>query len=461
MRVFKHYVSKQLVVLGAVEALVLALSAQIGFALNSLRFGDLVLWQQGYVKDILLFVAAMTTGMVATGLYNKDYGRDRADVLVRLAVSCLVAGVLLALIFYISPSTSIWRSSVAAALTVAAVLIMIVRSIYLRSLGSDTMKRRIVVLGAGPKAARIEALIGAGAAHGVECVGYIGVDAEKCAVTGGPVFVGLNSLRLFVREHGIGEVVVALEERRGHLPVGDLLACKMDGVSVLDFTTFWERETGRVDLDSLSPSWLIFSDGFPGGFIQATLKRLFDLAASLALLVFALPLMFMTAIAIRLESRGPVLYLQERVGLNGATFNLVKFRSMRTDAEKDGVPQWASEGDPRVTRVGAFIRKTRIDETPQLFNVLRGHMSIVGPRPERPYFVDTLRQEVPYYFERHRVKPGISGWAQLNYPYGASTEDAKAKFQYDLYYLKNYSLFLDFVILLQTLRVIVWSEGAR
>ena len=461
MRVFKHYVSKQLVALGAFEAFVLALAAYVGFVLNGLRVHELDLWMPAFAVDIPMFVAAMTLGMVATGLYNREYGRDLADTVVRLAVSCVLAGVLLAIVFYINPITSIWRSSVAAALVIAVPLLMITRAIFLRFSSLEAMRRRVVVLGAGPKAARVEALIATRGKRNVECVGYIGADAESCAVTGGPVFFGLNSLRLFVREHAVDEVVVALEERRGQLPVGELLTCKMDGVAVVDFATFWERETGRVDLDSLSPSWLIFSDGFPGGAIQATLKRLFDVVTSLAMLIFSLPLMLITALAIRLESRGPVLYLQERVGLNGVPFKLVKFRSMRVDAEKDGVPQWASEADPRVTRVGSFIRKTRIDETPQLFNVLRGDMSIVGPRPERAYFVDALRHEVPYYFERHRVKPGISGWAQLNYPYGASTEDAKAKFQYDLYYLKNYSLFLDFVILLQTIRVIVWSEGAR
>ncbi len=264
-----------------------------------------------------------------------------------------------------------------------------------------------------------------------------------------------------MRERDIEEIVVAVDERRGGTPVDALLECKLQGVAVSGYSAFWERETGKMDLDALYPSWLIFSDGFVGSWIQTAIKRFFDVVVSLLLLFFSFPVLVLTAILIALESRGPVFYRQERVGLNGKTFMLVKFRSMRTDAEQDGVPRWADVDDDRVTRVGSFIRKTRIDEIPQVFNVLKGEMSFVGPRPERPFFVEELRQVIPYYFERHRVKPGISGWAQLNYRYGASIEDAKEKFQYDLYYIKNYSLFLDLIVLIQTIRVVLWPVGAR
>jgi sugar transferase (PEP-CTERM system associated) len=245
------------------------------------------------------------------------------------------------------------------------------------------------------------------------------------------------------------------------MPVKALLDCKLEGVLVSDYSTFWESETGKVDLDALHPSWLIFSDGFVGGWMQSMFKRAFDIFASAVLLAVSLPVIVLTALVIRLTSPGPVFYRQERVGLNGKPFMLLKFRSMRVDAERDGVPRWAAVNDNRVTPVGAFIRNTRIDEIPQIFNVLKGEMSFIGPRPERPFFVEELRHAIPYYFERHRVKPGISGWAQLNYPYGASVEDAKQKFQYDLYYIKNYSLFLDFIVLVQTARVILWPQGVR
>jgi sugar transferase (PEP-CTERM system associated) len=272
---------------------------------------------------------------------------------------------------------------------------------------------------------------------------------------------GNMSLPELAREQGVEEIVIAIDERRGGMPVNALLACKLAGITVTDYSTFWERESGKVDLDALHPSWLIFSDGFVGGRLQANFKRMFDIGASILLLLFTLPLILMTMVAIRLESRGPVFYRQERVGMNGAPFMLLKFRSMRTDAEEDGQPKWAAVNDSRITWVGSFIRKTRIDEIPQIMNVLKGEMSFIGPRPERPFFVEELRQVIPYYFERHRVKPGISGWAQLNYPYGASVEDAKEKFQFDLYYIKNYSLFLDLIVLIQTARVILWPKGVR
>jgi sugar transferase (PEP-CTERM system associated) len=232
---------------------------------------------------------------------------------------------------------------------------------------------------------------------------------------------------------------------------------------ITDYSTFWERETGKVDLDTLHPSWMIFSDGFVGGPTQAAIKRAFDILSGAIILILTLPIACLTAIAVRLESPGGVFYRQERIGLNGRPFMLLKFRSMRADAEKDGVPKWAQVNDERITRIGSFIRKVRIDEIPQVVNVLKGDMSFIGPRPERPFFVEELRQVIPYYAERHRVKPGISGWAQLNYPYGASIEDAKEKFQYDLYYIKNYSLFLDLIVLIQTVRVIVWprAHGVR
>ena len=272
-----------------------------------------------------------------------------------------------------------------------------------------------------------------------------------------------GNLRLadLAKEQEVEEIVVALDNRRRGMPVNALLDCKLAGIAVTEYSTFWERETGRVDLDALHPSWLIFSDGFVGGLMQTISKRGLDLLASLAILVWTFPLLIVTAIAVRVESRGPILYLQERVGLLGKPFNVMKFRSMSTDAEKDGVPKWAAVNDSRVTTVGRIIRKSRIDEIPQVLNVFNGEMSLIGPRPERPFFVDKLREVIPHYAERHRVKPGISGWAQLNYPYGASDEDAVQKFQFDLYYVKNYSLFLDLLVLVQTVRVVLWPVGVR
>jgi sugar transferase (PEP-CTERM system associated) len=240
-----------------------------------------------------------------------------------------------------------------------------------------------------------------------------------------------------------------------------LLRCKIDGIQISDYQTFCERETCRLDLDELRPSWLIFGAGFTRGFFTDLLKRGFDIFVSGVMLLITLPFSLIAAVLIKLESPGPVLYQQERVGLHGRKFMVLKLRSMRRDAETGGAPQWAQVRDPRVTRVGAFIRLTRIDELPQLLNVLRGDMSFVGPRPERPYFVDQLSDSIPFYRERHCVKPGITGWAQINYPYGASLEDSRQKLAYDLYYVKNHGLFLDFIIILSTVRVILMQQGAR
>jgi sugar transferase (PEP-CTERM system associated) len=269
-----------------------------------------------------------------------------------------------------------------------------------------------------------------------------------------------NGLAEEARRLNADEIVVASRERRG-LPVESLMECKLAGLIVTEFQSFWERQTGQIELDEVNPSWLIFSQGFRMSLLRAAAKRAFDIVVALIILLATLPITLIAIVAIKLDSPGSVFYRQERVGAKGQIFNVLKFRSMRTDAEKDGVARWAQSNDARVTRVGRFIRKTRIDEIPQLLNVLAGEMSFVGPRPERPIFVENLTQKIPYYDVRHRVKPGITGWAQINYPYGASDEDAKAKLSYDLYYVKNWNLFLDAVILFQTARVVLWQEGAR
>jgi sugar transferase (PEP-CTERM system associated) len=285
--------------------------------------------------------------------------------------------------------------------------------------------------------------------------------AER-AVKGAVSRDSLSSLADHVVALRAGEVVLAMQERRNALPLADLLRVKTTGVHVNEMASFIERETGRVDLATTNPSQLIFSDGFSAGQrISKVSKRLFDILASLAVLIVGLPLIIIAGIAVKLDSKGPVFYRQPRVGLYGEPYNIVKIRSMRTDAEAAGKAVWASENDPRITRVGHIIRKLRIDELPQTWCVLKGEMSFVGPRPERPSFVDELEQQMPFYAERHMVKPGLTGWAQINYPYGASVEDARVKLEYDLYYAKNYSPFLDLLILLQTVRVVLWPEGAR
>lgn len=317
-----------------------------------------------------------------------------------------------------------------------------------------------MVLGAGDRAQRLREL-GDKPETGFVIVSYIAMNEDQRVVEEAISRSAIHDLGKFVENLGVSEVVLALQERRNSLPLKDLLRIKTKGVHVNDFSSFMERETGRVDLDTVNPSWLIFSDGFSSGrMLSSAVKRIFDIIASLVLLVFTFPIIAVFAVLVKLDSKGPAFFRQQRVGLYGQTFQLIKLRSMRIDAEKDGA-KWAEENDPRITRLGRFIRKVRIDELPQTWSVLKGQMSFVGPRPEVPKFVDDLQEEIPFYGERHMVKPGITGWAQINYPYGASIEDSRRKLEYDLYYAKNYTPFLDLVILLQTVRVVLWPEGAR
>jgi sugar transferase (PEP-CTERM system associated) len=293
--------------------------------------------------------------------------------------------------------------------------------------------------------------------------GFVHVPGEHNVVEGDKIIYLDGSLLSYVLKEKIEEIVVGLNDRRENFPLDDLLDCRLSGIDVIEPISFLERETGKVHLDMLHPSWMIFSDGFKRSNLRSYFERAFDIFATLLLLAVVWPILVLTALAIWLESGGihPTLYRQVRVGQNGVPFELLKFRSMRVDAEQDGVPQWARAGDDRVTVVGRIIRTLRIDELPQIFNILRGDMSLVGPRPERPEFVKDLSEKIPFYSERHRVKPGLAGWAQLNYPYGSNERDAIEKLQYDLYYVKNHSLFLDFSILVQTAEVVLWGKGAR
>jgi sugar transferase (PEP-CTERM system associated) len=320
---------------------------------------------------------------------------------------------------------------------------------------------RVLVVGAGRLAAEIEALLAKTTHSRTAIVGYVPLGSEAHEIPQSRLRSSERPLIDIVRETGAKEIVVALADRRG-MPLRPLLDARMEGISILSYLCFWERETRRVNLSALDPSWLIYADGFHIGTATNTvLKRLLDITASVLLLILTVPTLLLAALAIRLDGEGPVLYRQERVGLRGKLFHIYKFRTMCVDAEQSTGPQWATLGDPRVTRVGRFLRRMRIDELPQILNVLKGEMSFVGPRPERPSFVDSLAADIPFYAERHRVRPGITGWAQINYPYGASIEDARAKLSYDLYYIKNFSFLFDLLIILSTAKAVFLDSGGR
>ena len=322
--------------------------------------------------------------------------------------------------------------------------------------------QRILIFGAGSEAAKVAASLSK-ADPTVRVVGFHpGAMMEDVSVPEEMLVDPELSLVDLVNALKVDEIVVAVGERRGgRMPLRELLDCRLSGVLVLDLSSHFERMLGQIRIDALRAGWLIFGGGFRQGVGRTIVKRIFDIFAALILIIIFSPLMILTALLILFEDGFPVLYSQERVGLNGRLFNVIKFRSMRHDAESDGKPRWATKNDDRTTRIGRIIRKLRIDELPQLFSVLAGEMSLVGPRPERAYFVDQLTKEIPFYAVRHSVKPGVTGWAQVRFPYGSSVDDAVQKLQYDLYYVKNHTLMLDLVVLFETVGVVVGGKGAQ
>jgi len=408
----------------------------------------------------LLFSLIMLLSLLSFGLYSARQRARLTGLAARLILAVLMAFGVASALFYLVPYLWIGRGVVGLA-TLGALLGMVVsRSIFSRVVDEDVLKRRVLVYGAGKSAAAIAGIRRRADRRGFLVVGYVPAAGEQRQVTDGLLDPRVGLVHLCSRLE-VSEVVVAMDDRRRGFPIAELLQCRLAGVDVTEQLTFLERETGRVRIDILNPAWMIFGEGFRRDPIRLLTSRALDLAAGLIVITLASPFMLCAALAIKLEEgwRAPVFYRQRRVGLLGHPFWLLKFRSMRVDAEENGQAQWARKDDPRVTRMGALMRKTRIDELPQLLNVLRGQMSLVGPRPERPEFVADLAERIPYYHERHSVKPGITGWAQLCYPYGSSEQDALEKLQYDLYYVKNNTLLFDLTILLQTAEVVFLGKG--
>lgn len=464
IRIFRHFVPVQIIFLLIIDGVVLFGSMYLGIAL---RFygGDVSSLAEIlpiYPKAAVYTVTLLGT-MAALGLYMRDIVRGGWGYFLRL-LSAFAAGiVVMTLVFYALPVLFLGRGAFALTTLFSFCGLVAARGIFLRLVGNEALKHRILILGTGSRAAQVgEILKQDDLSRKFHLVGYVSMGGKVSDVGSARIINSNEPLIAIAIKHDVSEIIVGVRNRRGGaLPMDQLLECKLEGINVIELSGFFEREVGHIQLDSLNPSWMVFSDGFCRTSLRNSVKRGFDVVTSLALLAPALPIMMVTAVLIWLETGTPILYRQKRVGECGQSFDLLKFRSMCVNAESDGKPQWASAGDARVTRVGRFIRKTRIDELPQIFNVLRGDMSFVGPRPERPFFVTELTQQIPYYANRHSVKPGITGWAQVNYPYGASVEDARRKLQYDLYYAKNHSLFLDLLILVQTAQVVLLGRGAR
>jgi sugar transferase (PEP-CTERM system associated) len=435
------------------------LAVYVRFGADLTAFGDVYgpLWPRALVFSVVMVVC-----LAAFGLYSARQ-RARTIGIVLRVVAAMVAGVAVtAVVWYVVPALRVGRGVMILASVASIVAVAVTRTVFGRLVHEDVFKRRVLVYGSGQGATSIAELRRRSDRRGFVLVGFVKADGEARAVPVKTLDPTLGLFELCVR-HEVDEIVVAMDDRRRQFPLRELLECRLAGVDVTELLTFLERETGRVRLDVLNPSWLIFGPGFRRDPLRLFSSRTLDIVASLLILMVSLPVMILSALAILVEDgwRGPVFYRQARVGGAGRSFALLKFRSMRPDAETDGQPRWAAKDDPRVTRVGAVMRKLRIDELPQILNVLRGNMSLVGPRPERPQFVTDLAQKIPYYVERHCVKPGITGWAQLCYPYGSSEQDAIEKLQYDLYYIKNNSFLFDLSILLQTVEVVFMGKGAR
>ena len=411
----------------------------------------------------LVFSIALAASFLAFGLYSVRQRARSIGITIRVIAAIIAGVVATTVVFYAVPNLWIGRGILTIAAAGAAVIVVTIRLVFYRFIDATPLKRRVIVYGAGRGASAIASLRRRADQRGFLLLGFIGTSDTTAEVPAEKLIAPNGSLLTLCDQHNVDEIVIALDDRRGRFPVAELLECRLSGIDVTELPTFLERETGRVRIDVVSPSWLIFGEGFNRGSVRLFTSHMLGLVASLGILVLTLPVMVLTMLAIKLEEgwRAPVFYGQERVGLGGRTFKLLKFRSMRVDAESDGAARWAEKHDPRVTRVGAVIRKLRIDELPQIVNVLYGDMNFVGPRPERPQFVASLAAKIPYYMQRHCVKPGITGWAQVCYPYGSSERDALEKLQYDLYYIKNNGFLFDLSILMQTAEVVFMGKGAR
>jgi sugar transferase (PEP-CTERM system associated) len=447
------------------EMLLLGLSLNAAMYLRYFRHADqLAEFSRHMPHRSLVFAFVVMLGLAALGQYQSHMRTSLFGLLARQFVGFVLGLFGLVVAYYIVPQAYVGRGVMAIALVLGFLLVAAYRAVFLRVVEIEAFKRRVLILGAGTRASQINNRMRRRAdRRNFVVVGFVPRPGETLAVPQEQLLTPDTPLHVLVEREQVDEIVVGVDDRRGGLPMEDLLECRQLGIDVTDLTTFFERESGRVQLSFTDPSWLVFSGGFNATPVRRLSKRCFDIGVSALVLLLTWPFMLMVALAIRVESGAgqPIFYRQERVGVRGRTFWLAKFRSMRTDAELDGVARWASKDDDRVTRVGRFIRKVRLDELPQLWNVFKGEMSFIGPRPERPQFVADLTQKIRYYNLRHCLKPGLAGWAQLRYPYGASEDDAAEKLKFDLYYVKNHNLLFDLLILIQTVEVVLFGRGAR
>jgi len=437
------------------------LSAVALYSGHFLRFGTIenAIMLFG-VSGLCIFSAVIIFSSFMAEVYNQDKEYGKKELLLHIFFALVISFFLLSAIFYLMPELTIGRGLFFLSLTVFAAFQ------YVWHIGLDVALRhlgfvsRVLILGTGSLANEMGALISSNH-HKYVLSGFVDCEINPALVPLVNIVGSGDELYATAKRERAHKIVVSLSDRRGALPLKDMLNCKFSGIEVVDAPTMYEQVTGKLLIENITPSWFIFSDGFRTSFTRRIVKRIFDVLLAVCWLVLSLPIALLVALAIRLESKGPVFFRQVRIGEKEKKFMLYKFRTMREDAESATGAVWAQKDDPRVTRLGKYLRKFRLDEIPQLYNVLVGDMSFIGPRPERPEFVEKLKEAIPYYSERHCVKPGITGWAQIKYPYGASVEDSTEKLRYDLYYIKNTSMPLDLLILLETSKVILFGRGGR
>lgn len=462
-RIFNHYIRVSILLLGLAEGGILYASV---FIAAYLRFAEEIKYFEPGLGRLeghaLVFAVVMVISFLAMGLYHARMRDGMKGVFLRLCFGYFFGMMMLAMIFYVLPKLYLGRGIILISIIISFIVIILVRLLFFK-FKNDAFKRNVLVLGTGEKALTMSQLRRKSDRVGFTLLGYVHFSGTADKVNHENIISLDMPLKEFCIKNEVDEIVLAIEDRRKNYPTQELLDCKMSGIYVIDLASFFERETGKIKLDLIRPSWLILGEGFHNDGLHHVIKRMFDITVSTILLLISWPFMLLAVIGVKIEDglNAPVIYRQIRVGEEGKPFYVMKFRSMSVDAEKDGKAIWAEKHDSRATKVGKIIRKTRIDELPQIFNVMKGDMSLVGPRPERPEFAVKLSEKIPYYSERHRIKPGITGWAQISYPYGSSDKDAVEKLQYDLYYVKNYSLFMDFVIMLQTAEVVIFGKGAR
>jgi len=462
LNIFNHYIPTRKLFFFFLESLFILGMVVLGAYLRFLSDPGTISTYEGLFPKTLLIVALVQLCLYYFDLYDLRIFRSNLELSIRLLQSLGVSSILLAAIYYLFPVVIIGRGIFLISLIFMGMVIIFWRILYNHILRTKKLDQKIMIIGTGPLAKNIAKDIIEQGDTGFSVIGFItdspGRVGEKLI---NPTVVGDQSqiLDLVTRE-SVDRIIVALEEMRGKFPETQLLDCKVKGIAIEEGIEFYEHLTGRLQVENLRPSILIFSDGFRKSKLTVWVKRVTGFTLSLIGLALLFPLILIVSILIKIDSRGPVFYKQERVGENGKVFKLLKFRSMVQNAEVNG-PVWAIEDDARITRIGCWIRKWRLDEIPQMLNVLKGDMSFVGPRPERPFFVEQLKKEIPYYNQRFSVKPGITGWAQIKYRYGASKEDALEKLKYDLYYIKNLSPLFDLMIIFETVKVVLFGKGAR